>query len=163
MGVWGSHHARQEPQLLAEWTAVRRWISDQHPQRCAKHGHQLEAGALEAAYGPPLNDVVRLKQDPSFQALVNPQLGQFFYVNQNVTLPLFQNKLVRQAMNFALNRQRISLTVLQNLCGDPICLPWPQQSPAYEAEKNATYTFDLNKAAALLKQAGASNASLAIS
>jgi peptide/nickel transport system substrate-binding protein len=124
---------------------------------------QLEAGALDAVYAPPLTDTVRLKQNPSFQAVVNPQLGQFFYVNQNVTLPLFQNKLVRQAMNYALNRQRISQTVLQNLCGDPICLPWPQQSPAYEAQKNTTYTFDLNKAAALLQQAGVSGASLEIS
>jgi peptide/nickel transport system substrate-binding protein len=124
---------------------------------------QLEAGALDAVYAPPLTDTVRLKQNPSFQAVVNPQLGQFFYVNQNVTLPLFQNKLVRQAMNYALNRQRISQTVLQNLCGDPICLPWPQQSPAYEAQKNATYTFDLNTAAALLRQAGMSGASLEIS
>jgi peptide/nickel transport system substrate-binding protein len=53
--------------------------------------------------------------------------------------------------------------VLQNLCGDPICLPWPQQSPAYEAQKNSTYTFDLNKAGALLKQAGVAGASLEIS
>ena len=124
---------------------------------------QLEAGALDAAYAPPLTDTVRLKQDPNFQAVVNAQLGQFFYTNQNVTLPLFQNKLVRQAMNYALNRQRITQTVLQNLCGDPICLPWPQQSPAYEPEKNSTYSYDLTKAAALLKQAGVSGASFEIS
>ncbi len=123
---------------------------------------QLESGALEAVYAPPLSDTVRLKQNPNFQALVNPQLGQFFYVNQNVTLPLFQNKAVRQAMSYALNRQRISQTVLQSLCGDPICLPWPQQSPAFEPEKNAAYTFDLGKAAALLQQAGVSGGSLEI-
>jgi peptide/nickel transport system substrate-binding protein len=124
---------------------------------------QLEAGALDAVYAPPLNDTVRLRQNPSYVAIVNPQLGQFFYVNQNVTLPLFQDRQLRQAMNYALNRQRISQTVLQKLCGDPICLPWPQQSPAYEPEKNSTYTFDLTKAAALLKQAGVSGASLDIS
>jgi peptide/nickel transport system substrate-binding protein len=123
---------------------------------------QLEAGALDAVYAPPLTDTVRLKQNPNFQALVNPQLGQFFYVNQNVTLPLFQDKTVRQAMNYALNRQRISQTVLQSLCGDPISLPWPQQSPAYEPQKNSTYSFDLARAAALLKQAGVSGGSLEI-
>jgi peptide/nickel transport system substrate-binding protein len=123
---------------------------------------QLEAGALDAVYAPPLTDTVRLKQNPSFQALVNPQLGQFFYVNQNVTLPLFQNKALRQAMNYALNRQRIAQTVLQNLCGDPVCLPWPQQSPAFQPDKNSTYSFDLSKAAALLKEAGVSGGSLDI-
>src|SRR5438067_13531329 len=81
---------------------------------------QLESGALDAVYAPPLSDVVRLKQSPQFLAIVNAQLGQFFYVNQNVTLPLFQNKVVRQAMNYALNRARISQTVLQSLCGDPV-------------------------------------------
>jgi peptide/nickel transport system substrate-binding protein len=101
-------------------------------------------------------------QSSNFQALVNPQLGQFFYVNQNVTLPLFQNKAVRQAMNYALNRQRISQTVLQNLCGDPISLPWPQQSPAYEQAKNTFYSYDLDKAASLLRQAGVSGESLEI-
>jgi peptide/nickel transport system substrate-binding protein len=123
---------------------------------------QLESGALDAVYAPPLTDVVRLKQSPQFQAIVNAQLGQFFYVNQNVTLPLFQNKLVRQAMNYALNRSRITQTVLQNLCGDPVDLPWPQQSPAYEAAKNGTYTFDPARAAALLRQAGVSDASFEI-
>ena len=123
---------------------------------------QLEAGALDTVYAPPLLDTVRLKQNPKFQALVNAQLGQFFYVNQNVTLPLFQNKVLRQAMNYALNRQRISQSVLQSLCGDPISLPWPQQSPAYDQTKNATYSFDLDKAASILKQADVPGTSLEI-
>jgi peptide/nickel transport system substrate-binding protein len=123
---------------------------------------QLESGALDAVYAPPLTDAVRLKQSPQFEAIVNAQLGQFFYVNQNVTLPLFQSKVVRQAMNYALNRSRITQTVLQNLCGDPVNLPWPQQSPAYEPAKNSTYTFDPARAAALLKEAGASDASFEI-
>jgi peptide/nickel transport system substrate-binding protein len=123
---------------------------------------QLEAGALDAVYAPPLLDTVRLKQNPSFQALVNAQLGQFFYVNQNVTLPLFQDKTVRQAMNYALNRQRISQSVLQTLCRDPISLPWPQQSPAYDPAKNASYSYDLDKAASLLKQSDVSGARLEI-
>jgi peptide/nickel transport system substrate-binding protein len=124
---------------------------------------QLEAGALDAAYAPPLVDTVRLQQNPKFQAIVNAQLGQFFYVNQNVTMPLFQDKTVRQAMNYALNRQRITQTVLQNLCGNPISLPWPQPSPAYDQAKNATYSYDLEKAANLLKQAGVTGASFEIS
>ena len=123
---------------------------------------QLESGALDVVYAPPLSDTARLKQNPKFQALVNSQLGQFFYMNQNVTVPLFQNKLVRQAMNYALNRQRISQSVFQGLTDVPVNLPWPKQSPAYEPAKNNTYTFDLDKAAALLKQAGVSNASFDI-
>ncbi len=119
---------------------------------------QFEAGSQDVMYGPALTDAARLKENPSNQVVVNYQLGSFFYVNVNVTNPLFANKLVRQAMNFALDRERISSTVLQGLIGRPVSLPWPDRSPAFDAARNATYTFDLEKAAALLKQASVSNA-----
>jgi peptide/nickel transport system substrate-binding protein len=119
---------------------------------------QFEAGSQDVMYAPALTDAARLKQDPGNQLVINYQLGSFFYVNVNVTNPLFANKLVRQAMNFALDRERISGTVLMGLVGRPVNLPWPDRSPAFDAAKNATYTFDLDKAAALLKQAGVSNA-----
>jgi peptide/nickel transport system substrate-binding protein len=117
---------------------------------------QFEAGSQDVMYAPALTDAARLKQNPTNQVDVNYQLGSFFYVNVNVTNPLFTNKLVRQAMNFALDRERISSSVLQGLIGKPVNLPWPDRSPAFDAAKNATYTFDLDKAAALLKQAGVS-------
>ena len=119
---------------------------------------QFEAGALDVMFAPALSDAARLKQNPATQIVINYQVGSFFYADVNVGTPLFANKLVRQAMNYALDRQRISSTVLQGLVGDPVDLPWPNNSPAFDAAKNATYSFDLDKAAALLKQAGASNA-----
>jgi ABC-type transport system substrate-binding protein len=90
--------------------------------------------------------------------VINYQVGSFFYIDVNVGNPLFANKLVRQAMNYTLDRQRISSTVLQGLVGDPVDLPWPNNSPAFDLAKNSTYPFDLDKAAALLKRAGVSNA-----
>jgi peptide/nickel transport system substrate-binding protein len=46
-------------------------------------------------------------------------------------------------------------TVLQG-SGDPRVLVWPPVSPAYDAAKNAAYSFDLDKAKALLAEAGVS-------
>jgi len=117
----------------------------------------LEAGALDVAASPSLNDVVRLQQDRNFVVVLNYQLGQFFYITANTTLPPFDNKVVRQAMNNAIDRKRFTDTVLHNLVGDPINLPYPPQSPAYEPAKNTTYTFDLDKAKALLEGASATN------
>jgi peptide/nickel transport system substrate-binding protein len=119
---------------------------------------RFESGAQDVIFAPALTDAARLKQNQANQVDVDYQIGSFFYINVNVTNPLFANKLVRQAVNYALDRQRISSTVLLGLVGTPVNLPWPDRSPAFEAAKNTTYTFDLDKAAALLKQAGVSTA-----
>src|SRR5262249_13477106 len=118
---------------------------------------QFEASTLDVMYAPALTDAIRLKQNPLYQAIINAQGGAFFYVNLNVTNSIFSDKRVRQAMNYAFDRQRVASSVLQGLVGGAIALPWPQNSPAFDASKNSTYAFDLNKAAALLKEAGVSH------
>lgn len=123
---------------------------------------QFEASSLDVMYAPALTDAVRLKEDPHNQAVINAQGGAFFYVNLNVTNPVFADKRVRQAMNYALDRDRIANTVLQGLVGGAIDLPWPQNSPAFDAAKNGAYPFNLDKAAALLEEAGVSSLSTEI-
>jgi peptide/nickel transport system substrate-binding protein len=49
--------------------------------------------------------------------------------------------------------------VLLGLVG-PEDLPWPTNSPAYEAAKNSMYTFDLDKAKSMLSQAGVNDLQL---
>src|SRR5205814_3241564 len=61
-------------------------------------------------------------------------------------------KLLRQAFNFATNRQR--LADLYQGQTEPIDLPWAKSSPAYDAAKNKAYGFDLEKAKALMQKAG---------
>ena len=119
---------------------------------------QLESGAVDAADRVPLNSVSRLQQDPKYQAIVN-QNGPLYLVGVNVTQPPLDNKLVRQALNFAIDRQRFTQTTLQGIVQSRQ-LPWPAQSPVFEASKDGTYTYDLDKAKALLAQAGVSNLKL---
>jgi peptide/nickel transport system substrate-binding protein len=119
----------------------------------------LESGAADLVYNVGLQDFIRLKSDTNYQAqLLTPAAG-FYQIQTNVKFKPLDDKRVRQALNFALDRKRIADTVLLGLVG-PENLPWPPSSPAYEAAKNNTYTFDLNKAKSLLSQAGVSNLTL---
>jgi peptide/nickel transport system substrate-binding protein len=114
---------------------------------------QLEAGALDVVKSPPVNDFVRLRSDANYQSLVHPNGGLFYLVGVNVQNPPLDDKRVRQALSFALDRKRFADTVLLGV-GRPQSLPWPPSSPAYDVAKDAFFTFDLEKARSLLADAG---------
>src|SRR5436305_13151802 len=105
------------------------------------------------ALNPQLQDAGRLKTDPQYQVVTNPNTGRYYTAGWNVANPPLDNKLVRQALNFAMNRQRFVDTVLLGL-SRPITLPWIPTSPAYEASKANYFSFDLDRARSLLTQAG---------
>jgi peptide/nickel transport system substrate-binding protein len=115
---------------------------------------QFEAGALDAMRTAPVRDFVRLKADPTYQSLVHPNTGAMYFMGVNVAAPPLDDKRVRQALNYAINRERFTDTVLQGISGPPFSLPWNAAALAYEEGKRNFYTFDLDKAAALLKAAG---------
>jgi peptide/nickel transport system substrate-binding protein len=118
---------------------------------------QLEGGVVDAMDTPPVQDAARLRQDAKYQVLTNPHPGGYTAVLANTAFPPFDKKEVRQALSYALNRQRYYGTVLQGN-GTAQDLPWPSNSPAYEDGKNERYGFDLDTARTLLAQAGAGNA-----
>jgi peptide/nickel transport system substrate-binding protein len=121
----------------------------------------LESGNLDIMKTPPLLDFVRLKADPNYQAFVHPYSGQHFLLGVNVGIPPWDNKLARQALNYAIDRQRWADSVSKGAY-EPRSLPWNQGSPAYEAAKETAYAFDLDKARSLLAQANVTNASIEI-
>ncbi|MCA1644662.1 MAG: ABC transporter substrate-binding protein [Chloroflexi bacterium] len=114
---------------------------------------QLEAGAVDAIINPPVRDVSRLQKDAKYRVLINQNTGQYFILSFNTTMPPFDNKQVRQALNFGIDRQRFVDTILSG-SGEPRNLPWARQSPAFDATKNSVYTYDLDRARTLLMQAG---------
>src|SRR5581483_9579066 len=69
------------------------------------------------------------------------------------------NTLFRQALNFALDRKRMTETVWRGLAKSE-ALPWSTTSSAYDADKSQAYAFDLDKARALVEQSGVSGARL---
>jgi len=119
---------------------------------------QLEAGAIDAAVGPPLRDAARLKDDPKYHYVANTAAGTYTVLVVNTTLPPLDRKEVRQAINYALDRKRIAESVYLGIGGTPKALPWTPQNPAYDASKVDAYAYDLDKARSLLQQAGVSGA-----
>jgi peptide/nickel transport system substrate-binding protein len=85
-----------------------------------------------------------------------------YFLGVNVAAPPLDDKRVRQALNYAIDRRRFADTVLQGINGASFSLPWNSAALAYEASKRDFYTFDLDKAASLLRDAGVSNLNLDI-
>lgn len=115
---------------------------------------QLEAGAIDVADMPPLIDFARLRDDQNYRALLVPSSTNVF--GSNVTIPPTDNKLVRQALNYAIDRKRIVDLAFRG-SGDALTLPWQPTSLAYDASKANAYGFDTDKAKALLAQANVAN------
>jgi peptide/nickel transport system substrate-binding protein len=114
----------------------------------------LEAGASDFVNYPLASEAIRLSKDPKYQMQAIYDVGSHYAIWMNVAVPPLDNKLVRQALNYTVDRQRFIDTALGSLVGPPMNLPWPTYSPAYEASKNNTYPFDLDKARSLLASAG---------
>jgi peptide/nickel transport system substrate-binding protein len=117
---------------------------------------QFEAGAADFIVNAPLLDFKRLSADTQYQTLELPNPAAFWMLQPNSTRSPMDDKRVRQALNYAIDRQRMVDTVLLGLT-KPQDLPWPASSPASEPPKNAQITFDLDKARSLLADAGATN------
>jgi peptide/nickel transport system substrate-binding protein len=117
---------------------------------------QLEGGTLDSVKIPQIDDFARLKSDPNFVAQIAPNSGTFFEIGINTKTSPFDDKRVRQAMNYALDRKRFTDSIFKGV-STPIDLAWSQSSPAFDASKNNVYPYDPDKARALLKDAGVSN------
>jgi peptide/nickel transport system substrate-binding protein len=119
---------------------------------------QFESGAQDAVDAPPTRDAVRLKQDSRYHVLVNDRSGQYWVLVMNTTGGPTQNQLVRQALNFAVDRKRFVDTVLGGT-GGAEDLSWLPNTPAYDEAKRLRYAFDLDQAKALIAQSGVSDVS----
>jgi peptide/nickel transport system substrate-binding protein len=123
----------------------------------------LESGTLDVADLVPIPDADRLRNDSKFKLYQTHDLGQYFYGTVNAGKPPTDNKLVRQAISYAIDRKRFTDTVMKGFTGEPRALPWAKSSPAFDAEKNKAYAFDLDKAKSLLAESGLSNIEFDIS
>jgi peptide/nickel transport system substrate-binding protein len=120
---------------------------------------QFEAGVLDGVITPTLRDTVRYQKDSKFQVLLNRLAGDALMILCNCSVAPTNSKVFRQALNYALDRQRIVDTVLLGLSRS-MDLPYLPPSPAFEDAQNRFYTFDLDKARALLQGAGLTDVNL---
>src|SRR3954466_3491422 len=66
----------------------------------------LEAGALDVAALAPVPDAARLKADSKYQIIETHAIGQFFYAQVNTSQAPTDNKMLRQAIAYAIDRKR---------------------------------------------------------
>jgi peptide/nickel transport system substrate-binding protein len=114
----------------------------------------LKAGQSQLALDLAPLDATTLKTDPAYKLVESDADDSVDYVGYNVTVPLLSDKTVRQAISYAIDRQRILTQVLGGI-GQVTSLPWAPSSPAYDATKAAHFTHDVAKAKTMLQQAGA--------
>jgi peptide/nickel transport system substrate-binding protein len=118
---------------------------------------QLEAGALDAAINPTYRDTARLQKDGKLQVALNDYTGaRTVILQQSKPGGPTANKQFRQAMQYAIDRQRIVDNVYLGV-GAVGNLPFAPTNPAYAAAKDKTYSFDLDKARALIASSGVSD------
>jgi peptide/nickel transport system substrate-binding protein len=113
----------------------------------------LEAGGVDVVVNPSEPDIKRLESDPKFGVLISEAGAQYYSFGANVTNPPLDNKKVRQAINYGIDRKRFVDTVLAGV-GEPTSIPWPKHSPAYDPELANSYAFDLDRSRRLLEEAG---------
>lgn len=113
----------------------------------------IKSGQADLVESLAFRDAATLAKDPRFTVLELVGAEDQIYVGTNLQIKPLDDKRVRQAIAYAIDRERIISEVFQN-SGYPINLPWPKYSPAYDEQKNKTYGYDPDKAKALIAEVG---------
>ena len=117
---------------------------------------KLQGGECHVAPYPAPADIAMLQADPNLQVLQQEGLN-VGYLAFNVTKKPFDDKRVRQAINMAIDKDSIISAVYQS-AGKPAKNPIPPTIWSYDDAISA-YPYDVEKAKALLAEAGVSNLS----
>jgi peptide/nickel transport system substrate-binding protein len=112
---------------------------------------QLRAGQLDMITGASNRDYESLAQDARFDVREWEGAETQVYVGANVKNPALSDVRLRQAIAAALDRDRIVDEVYRG-AGRAVSLPWPEYSPAYDAEADQTYSYDLDRARELVAE-----------
>lgn len=93
-----------------------------------------------------------LLRDPTF--VVSPGGGAIFPLGLNTTMAPFDNKDVRQAVGYAIDRERINDQVFAGV-GTPTALFFNPSEAGYSADLANAYPYDPEKAKSMIEAAGA--------
>lgn len=113
----------------------------------------LLSGDVDLIEGLAESDVSRLMEDPSVQVAHTAEGGTWHTVVFNCERTPLDNKLVRQALNYSLDREKINQLAWFGLSPATQSRYMPDNFWYYEPAATM-YTFDLEKAKALLEEAG---------
>ncbi len=168
---FGKHPVGTGAYKMAEWTLGQRVVFERNPDYYQEGLPKLDKITFEIGQ-EPLVALLRLERGevdilgdgipPAkfLEVMGDPALkknvikgGQLHtgYVTMNVKIKPFDNKLVRQAVNHAINKDRIIKII--NGRAVPANQPLPPAMPGYDKDYKG-YAYDPAKAKALLAQAG---------
>jgi peptide/nickel transport system substrate-binding protein len=101
----------------------------------------------------PTTDAARMQQSRNQQVIVSSNPAAVHIIGVNVVTSPFDNKQVRQAINYALDREKILEQVMLGR-GTATSQVFGKDSGAWLEELENRYPYDPEKAKALLKEAG---------
>lgn len=118
----------------------------------------VRAGQADVILLPPASDLPALQKDSTVKLILAPgDRTIFLSFNTQTGNPLIQKPEVRQALNYAVNKDQIIKSILFN-AASPMDAPMAPSLFGYC--KVGSYPYDPNKAKQLLASAGASNLSI---
>ena len=116
----------------------------------------LEAGQIDILYGTSVQDYERLSADSQYTFQTPPRYGgDLMYMSMNMTREPFQDIAVRQAINYAIDKEGIAAAVFKGIAGTPAYgyLP-PHFAAHYPDAKSIGYVYNEETARQTLEDAG---------
>ncbi len=113
----------------------------------------LQSGQLQIAMGLPANDISAAKQAGTYNQLTVPSIGTPNGLPINVAKAPTDDPLVRQAIMYAVNQEKLVKDVLFGVDTAAHTVLTPI-TPGYSKESAGLYSYNPAKANALLTQAG---------
>lgn len=119
----------------------------------------LRSGRAQIAFNLVPRIAQTLERDPNYT--LNPGGGAIFPLGLNVTKAPFDNKSVRQAIGYAIDRERINDQVFAGI-GTATPLFWNAADATGLDDLSGSYEYDPEKAKAMIDAAGASGSAVKI-
>ncbi|GAA5178558.1 ABC transporter substrate-binding protein [Rugosimonospora acidiphila] len=121
----------------------------------------LRSAQIHLASNLPGSTVETLRDNKSLVVTALDTQDACWYVGCNVSIKPLDNKTVRQAVAYGVDRQKVLADALGGI-GKVTSIPWSSTSPAYDSAHAGTYSFNPQKAKSLLASAGATGTALHI-
>ncbi|MGH3275370.1 MAG: ABC transporter substrate-binding protein, partial [Streptosporangiaceae bacterium] len=144
--TWGPAALSDVPPKLSK--LVFRIVTDDSGRYAA-----LQSGQLQIAMGLPPNDIAAAQKSGQYKQLTVQSIGTPIGMPINVTKAPTDDPLVRQAIIYAVNQEKLVSTVLFGV-DTPAHTVLTPITPGYSAASGQLYSYDPEKAKALLTQAG---------
>lgn len=146
-----NEHAKVKPTLQS---ILFRIVGDPSVQRM-----QLEKGEIDIAEGIPVDQIDSIKGLENVELIQEPSLlVDYIYINTSKGNPALQDERIRQALNYAIDYESL-VSAVQLGYATQMRGPIPDGIWGHD-ETVHQYNYDVEKAKALLAEAGAENLTL---